>query len=96
MIAKKKGMNKYDIKKLKLDKQAFEKTMADKENEYARTKQVFQSRAEDLGDFMQRVESLEKKASYCWINIHRTPNLCQDVSNQKEMLDNLKNQSLLP
>jgi len=54
-----------------------------------RTKQVLQSRAEDLGDFMQSLEKKQGIAGYTAVE-----DQIQGVSNQKEMLDNLKDQTL--
>ena len=134
MLAKKKDQKQAEIKKLEMEKQALEKTMADKESEYARTrggkymkrddfrqyaanlrgkntqykqmkkilseiksevtvlnrtKQVLESRAEDLGDFMKDLEKKQGVAGYTDIE-----DKIQGVSNMKEILDNQKDQTL--
>lgn len=134
MLTKKKEQKQEAIKKLEFEKQALEKTMADKEAEYARTKggkymkrddfrnyaanlrgkntqykqmkkvlseiksevnvlkrtkSILQGRAEDLGEFMKNLERTQGVSGYSNIE-----DQIQGVSNQKEILDNQKDQTL--
>ena len=54
-----------------------------------RTKQVLESRAEDLGDFMKDLEKKQGVAGHTDIE-----DKIQGVSNMKEILDNQKDQTL--
>ena len=54
-----------------------------------RTKQILQSRAEDLGDFMKNLEKSKGISGYSNIE-----DQIQGVSSQKENLDNMKDQTL--
>ena len=58
-------------------------------NVLTRTKKLLQGRAEDLGDFMKNLERQKGISGYS--NIEEQ---IQGVSNQKEIFDNQKDQSL--
>ena len=55
----------------------------------SRTRSILESRAEDLGDFMKNLERKQGIAGYSDIE-----DKIQGVSNQKELLDNAKDQTL--
>lgn len=55
----------------------------------ARTKSILEGRAENLGDFMQDLERKQGIQGYSQIE-----DQIQGVSNQKELLDNQKDQTL--